>query len=759
MLARLFQGQQTGFYVDIGAWDPTLHSVTRHFYDMGWSGVNVEPIASHFQRFVVERPRDINIQAAVGSRTGRLRFFECKDLTALSTADEAQAKTLIAQGRSVEAYDVDVITVDSLSRTIGDRTVDFLKIDVEGYEEQVIAGANLRAFRPRILLIEATLPDTQITDWDRIDAVRNWDGWEPAVLAAGYRFAWYDGLSRFYLREEDAALARRLLLPAGVHDDISWPDADRLRAELSAVDDDRQQKAAVVDRLVVEIDALKSDQQAKQVALDAADADLAQRARDLASLQSRLAQREQYCADLEERLTQAQRRRQAVDEVIAGIAAETVERRSLFGGVADLAWRYRRRGTPTGSGVLHHQSREASGLHVAVDALEIVFGVSGGVETYMKMLVAALIHGGYRVTIICLPDQLEALRRLFGADVGYFVVRLSRAIDLGIRAARKAGRTQSRQTPALSLATFHSLDREVGADILHSPVQIFSRNDFSLPAVLNLHDLQHLHFPENFRQSDIDARNHLYGLSSTLAGAIIVSSDFVRNDLIERMRVPGRKVFTIPVTWDPRVEEGLRTFDVEAARRHYRLPQTYALYPAQFWPHKNHVSLVQALAILKRVDPGHDLKLVFTGYRGHSGWPRVDECIRAEGLQEDVICLDHIPVDHLGAVYRGARFCVVPSLFEASSYPVIEAQVLGVPAMCARVTSLPELVQDGAGELFDPRDPDDLAHKMLAWLRDPEAARAHARRALDKVRRDHSLTSFVAGLDRVYQFAKNEANP
>src|SRR5690606_13158424 len=108
--------------------------------------------------------------------------------------------------------------------------------------------------------------------------------------------------------------------------------------------------------------------------------------------------------------------------------------------------------------------------------------------------------------------------------------------------------------------------------------------------------------------------------------------------------------------------------------------------------------------------------------------------------------------EHLAALYKASLFCVMPSTFEASSYPVIEAQVLGVPAMCSNVTSLPELMSGDAGLLFDPFDPEDIARQMIRWLQDPDDARAHAARATVKVNREHGLARYVENLDRVYKY-------
>jgi FkbM family methyltransferase len=872
MLARLFQRQSQGFYVDIGAWHPSLHSVTRHFYDLGWSGINVEPIRQQYNLFVAERPRDQNMNVAVSDTAGRMMFHECKDLSSLSTANPDQAKALEQAGHTLVSYEVDVVTLRDIALACGGRTVDFLKVDVEGLEGSILTGGDWRAFRPRVLVIEATIPALSISDWDDVASISNWQGWEPLLLERGYILALYDGLSRFYVRGEESHLASRLALPPGVHDDLHFPELERLRLDVEAISGDRDEKARVIERLVREVGGLKADRQLKADLVenlasentslredqrqreDAASrlvADIAsvrqdralkadalsRLAKDYASVREdqhlkaeaierlatenvalrddqrlkaeaieRLATEnaalrddQRLKAEAIERLAienaalrddQRQKaeaieklvgdgaslrdnlaayrkdldrislerellvpRLSAKDDIIRGYANQDLERKALFAGAADVAWHWRRGHAAPVYGDLVPPARPTAGLHVGVDTLEIVFGVSGGVETYMKMLVRALLQGHHRVTLICLPEQLSALQRQFDDQVGYFVMRASRSMRAVQSARRRLHRPSSRVTAALSMATFSRLAEDLGIELLHSPVQIFSALDFRLPTVLNLHDLQHLHFPENFRPSDIDARNRLYGLSAALANAIIVSSEFVRNDLVAKMAVPSAKVFTVPVTWDPVVEAGLGTFSAEAARAHYGLPAVYALYPAQFWPHKNHARLVDALRIVRDRRPAADLRLVFTGYRGHDGWPEVEKTIRRLGLEDEVICLDHVPTEHLAGLYRGALFCVMPSTFEASSYPVIEAQILGVPAMCSNVTSLPELMADGAGLLFDPFDSEDIAAQMLRWVDDPRDRAEHAARGAIRARRVHSLQNYVDGLGLAYQFA------
>jgi FkbM family methyltransferase len=234
MLARLFSKQSGGFYVDVGAWHPEIHSVTKYFYDLGWRGVNVEPIRRKWQGFAEARPRDVNLNVALSDRPGTARFYECVTDTALSTMDPRQAEELRRRSLPVDEYDVPVMTLNRIIEEHAPATVDFLKIDVEGAEAIVLAGIDLTKHRPRVLVIEATKPATAVEDWDRIDDIANWAAWESGVLDAGYEFAYYDGLSRFYVRAEEAALARRLRLPPGIYDRVEYPDTVRLREDHTA---------------------------------------------------------------------------------------------------------------------------------------------------------------------------------------------------------------------------------------------------------------------------------------------------------------------------------------------------------------------------------------------------------------------------------------------------------------------------------------------------------------------------------------------
>ena len=390
-------------------------------------------------------------------------------------------------------------------------------------------------------------------------------------------------------------------------------------------------------------------------------------------------------------------------------------------------------------------------LRVGIDATQILFGVSGGVEVYFRTLVRALAASKATTPVIIARDAQEKVLREQFPEVE--IRALPTVYDaFAVRAKRWVMRKMvgAGVTPPRPSIPFKTLEDELGLDVLHCPVQMFADESFCSPSVLNLHDLQHIHFPENFAPAELELRRVRYAASATRANAIIASSEYTRRDILSNFDVSPAKVHTIPVACDPDVIAGLKTFSEEDARERYRLPQNFAFYPAAFWPHKNHVRLFEALAAVRRSSLQHDLKLVCAGCRKHSGREEIERGLDRFKVRGHVMFLDHIPTTHLAGVYKASTFCVVPSLFEASSYPVIEAQMLGVPAMCSAITSLPELMEGEAGLLFDPRSPDDIAQKMLRWLKDPADRQANADRGRIRAMREHSLQAYASRVRDLY---------
>ena len=216
VLNRVFHGRRHGRYVDIGAFDPDVDSVTRHFYDSGWSGVNIEPVDRHFRKFEKRRSRDWNIRTVVGAREGTVEFAEWGDSGLSGYRQLFESDDVERLGFAKVTRTLPMTTLASIARRLPDGDVDFLKVDVEGAERDVLMGADWAAFRPRVILVEAIRPYLSPGSGRPIEPA--WHEWEGILLDAKYEFALFDGLNRFYFRREEPELREPLSYPANVTD-------------------------------------------------------------------------------------------------------------------------------------------------------------------------------------------------------------------------------------------------------------------------------------------------------------------------------------------------------------------------------------------------------------------------------------------------------------------------------------------------------------------------------------------------------------
>lgn len=199
---------ERGTYIDVGAAHPFVDNVTMLFYEKGWSGLNVEPDPEHFGLLRRLRARDTNMNVGAGAKSGEMSFFRIPE-TGYSTFDRDLARHWTSRGFRCEELRRPVLTLNEMIAKAGLGDIHFLKIDVEGFEGQVLEGLDLRRHRPWILVIEATEPQT-----NRLTSA----SWEAPLAAAGYRRCLFDGINLFFCAEEHAELAARISFPANVID-------------------------------------------------------------------------------------------------------------------------------------------------------------------------------------------------------------------------------------------------------------------------------------------------------------------------------------------------------------------------------------------------------------------------------------------------------------------------------------------------------------------------------------------------------------
>lgn len=189
ILRRMFPGRDTGFFVDVGAEHPRLGNDFFSLYQLGWRGVNIEPNAAYFRLLVAERPGDQTLQLLLSDTAGQDVTFHVVEDTGLSTLDGAEAEAAAARGHTVHDRPMRTATLRDVLATLNPPHIDVLKVDVEGAEEQVLRGNDWSRFRPSLLLVEATYPQSPR---------RRPTGVRAMLEAQGYRHVHFDGLNDFY---------------------------------------------------------------------------------------------------------------------------------------------------------------------------------------------------------------------------------------------------------------------------------------------------------------------------------------------------------------------------------------------------------------------------------------------------------------------------------------------------------------------------------------------------------------------------------
>jgi glycosyltransferase involved in cell wall biosynthesis len=222
-----------------------------------------------------------------------------------------------------------------------------------------------------------------------------------------------------------------------------------------------------------------------------------------------------------------------------------------------------------------------------------------------------------------------------------------------------------------------------------------------------------------------------------------------RRDLIEKYDLPAERVKV--VNWGSVLSEfpPPSADEVEATGEKLSLPEEFLLYPAQTWSHKNHLLLLDALALIRERD-GVTVPLVCPGQRNRF-YPQIEARVGELGLQDAVLFPGFVSSTELRGLYELARGLVFPSRFEGWGMPVTEAFASGLPVACSTATGLPDVVGD-AGLLFDPEQPEQIADQVLRLWSDPELCRGlieRGRRRSEVFSVDRSVRLFRAHYRRI----------
>jgi glycosyltransferase involved in cell wall biosynthesis len=252
-------------------------------------------------------------------------------------------------------------------------------------------------------------------------------------------------------------------------------------------------------------------------------------------------------------------------------------------------------------------------------------------------------------------------------------------------------------------------------------------------AVSVIADLQHFYYPYFFSKDELKNRNHFYERLRTQVDYVIAISEYTRKSIIEKLNFPPGKVTTIPIAIQCQHPQPPVALLHSVLEKYDLLGKTYCLYPANFWPHKNHQMLVTAIAMFHQQYPAYDLHLVLTGEQLGSHDILVDS-IKQMGIVDRVHFTGFLPGGELAAIWKQAHFLIHPGLFEGFGIPLIEAMRYEKPILASNVTSIPEVAGDAA-LYFDPRKPGQMVDTIRKIMEDRNLYERLVKRGREQLRK------------------------
>jgi glycosyltransferase involved in cell wall biosynthesis len=383
-------------------------------------------------------------------------------------------------------------------------------------------------------------------------------------------------------------------------------------------------------------------------------------------------------------------------------------------------------------------------LRVCIDA-RLGAGRFGGVEQVVIGLAGALSRledGDEEYLFLAHPDQDDWIRAYLGGRVRLLHTRRS----YPNRRARAILRGALERIPRVGIdfavrPSDGTVER-ADIDVMHFPIQ--DAFTTAIPSIYQPHDLQHLHLPELFSGWERARRERIYRTHCQRASLVVSMTSWGRRDFIESYGLQPEKVAVVPGGSVLREYPAPKREDLDRLRSRLTLADSFLLYPAQTWPHKNHERLLEALALI-RDEHGVTIPLVCPGKQTrHYG--EIRSAISRLGLNSTTSFPGFVSSLELRGLYELATALVFPSRFEGWGLPVCEAFDAGLPVASSTATGLPDVVGD-AGLLFDPDDVAEMAGQLHRLWTDAglrSDLRARGRERADQFSFDHTARLFRA---------------
>ena len=341
------------------------------------------------------------------------------------------------------------------------------------------------------------------------------------------------------------------------------------------------------------------------------------------------------------------------------------------------------------------------------------------------MVLEALELDSWKVSPLPLPSRKQQA-----------LERLSQAVGEGVH--RDAWRWMRRklQTRGVMKTTLpdpdtvqfqpelHRWATDCGVDLMLYPVPLERSFESGMPYVMAIHDLQHrLHpeFPEVSADGEWERREYLYRHGCRYATLVLADSEIGKEDILNvygEYGITPDRVRILPFLPASYLAEDVPEAEKRRVGKIYDLPEQYLFYPAQYWPHKNHSRVVEALGLLKQE---HRLEVPIVLCGGYAGkirqatFKQINSLSRRLHIENQILHIGYVPDDDISVFYTTAAGLVMPTFFGPTNIPVLEAWALGCPVLTSDIRGIREQVSDAA-ILVDPKSAEAIAAGIYRLL-------------------------------------------
>ena len=402
-------------------------------------------------------------------------------------------------------------------------------------------------------------------------------------------------------------------------------------------------------------------------------------------------------------------------------------------------------------------------MHVAINGQLVSFTASyrnAGVSRYTYRLVEGLARATAADPAVPVADHTAD--QIAGQRYTVFVTRRDRDAVAGV-SQMSGGRVQlaashrATERPAQRIlweqTALPRLLRDLRVDVFHSPVNVLPLRRLPCAAVVTIHDLAFLHYPQYYRRAKRLYQRAFTTRSARAATLVIAVSESTRRDLIARTGVAPDRVRVIYPAIDARFQPVADPAVLAAFRQAHDLPPRFWLYLGTLEPRKNVEGLVRAYAHLLAEAP-ETPPLVLAGAQGWF-YDTLYALVRTLGLERKVTFAGYVRDEEQPLWYAAAELFIYPSFFEGFGLPVAEAMACGTPVITSSVSSLPEVAGEVAAQV-DPGNPALLAHAMRRLLHDDDERRWRAAEG-PRWAAQFSVERMVRGCGEVYAEAARRA--